>query len=53
MEQQTYYIETDKGATCLIIDEDDSLQEQWNLYKEDEAGEEFKNAKILNVERIN
>ena len=53
MDQQTYLIETDKGATYLIIDEGDSLQEQWNLYKEDEAGEEFKNAKILNVERIN
>lgn len=53
MEQQTYLFETDKGITYLVIDEGDSLQEQWNLYKEDEAGEEFKNAKILNVERIN
>lgn len=53
MDQQTYLIETDKGATYFIINEDEHLQEQWNLYKEDEAGEEFKNSKILNVERIN
>lgn len=45
MEQLTYLIETDKGTTYLVIDEGDDLQEQWNLYKEDEAGEEFKNAK--------
>lgn len=53
MKQQTYLIETDKGITYLIIDDGDDLHEQWNLYKNDEVGEEFKNAKILNVERIN
>lgn len=53
MEQRTYLIETDKGITYLVIDEGESLQQQWNLFKEDEVGEEFKNAKILNVERIN
>ena len=45
MDQQTYFIETDKGITYLIIDEGDDLHEQWNLYKNDEVGEEFKNAK--------
>ena len=53
MEQQTYLIETDKGMAYLVINDGDSLQEQWNLFKEDEVGEEFKNSKILNVERIN
>lgn len=63
MEQHTYMIETTAGIAYLVIDEDEDIVDdleldekiidQWELFKNDEAGEEFKDADLISYERIN
>jgi hypothetical protein len=46
-------IETTAGMTYLVINEDEDIIDQWELFKNDEAGEEFKDADLISYERIN
>lgn len=54
MAQQTYEIETTEGLDILVIEEGDNVEEVFELYKNDEAGEYLKkaNAKLLSYELI-
>lgn len=53
MEQHTYYIETTAGATYLVIWEDEDIEDVYARFQEDEAGQDFKDAKLISYERIN
>lgn len=52
-QQHTYLIETDYGMTYLVVDEGMSLEETFELYKNDEAGKWAKYAKITYAKKVN
>lgn len=51
--QHTYELETTEGLVYLVLEEGDDLEEQWELYKNDEAGEAVKDAELLSYRQIN
>lgn len=51
--QHTWMIETDKGIDYLVLDEEDDLETQFELYKNDEAGQSLKDAKLISATMIN
>ena len=52
--QHTFEIETSVGIDYLILEEGDDIEEIFELYKNDEAGEYLKNedAKLISYRRI-
>lgn len=52
-EQHTYELETTEGLVYLVLNPGDDLEEQWELYKNDEAGESVKNAELISYRKIN
>lgn len=55
MAQHTYEIETTEGLDILVIEDYENVEEVFERYKNDEAGEYLKkaNAKLLSYELIN
>lgn len=53
MTQHTYEIETTAGALYLVLEDGEDVEELFKLYKEDEAGEAFKDAELLSYAQIN
>jgi len=51
--QHTYEIETTEGIDYLVLDLGADIREQFELYKNDEAGEHFKDAELISWERVN
>lgn len=52
-EQYTWELVTTKGLDYLVLFGNEDVEEMFELYKNDEAGEHLKNAKLLSYERIN
>lgn len=54
MTQQTYEIETTEGIDYLVIEKGDNVEEVFERYKNDEAGEYLRkaDAKLLSYEII-
>jgi hypothetical protein len=52
-EQQTWELETTEGIVFMVLNDGDDIEEQFELYKNDEAGELIKNAKLIQYTRIN
>jgi hypothetical protein len=52
-EQYTWELETTKGLDYLVLYGDENVEEMFELYKNDEAGEHLKNAKLISYRRIN
>lgn len=52
-EQYTWELVTDKGLDYLVLLGDEDVEEMFDLYKNDEAGEHLKNAKLLSYKLIN
>ena len=53
--QHTYEIETTEGFDYLIKEDGDRLEDVFELYKNDEAGEYLKksNARLISYRKIN
>ena len=51
--QYTWELETTKGLDYLVLYGDENVEEMFELYKNDEAGEHLKNAKLISYRRIN
>jgi hypothetical protein len=52
-EQQTWELETTEGIVYMVLNDGEDIEEQFELYKDDEAGEPIKNAKLIQYTRIN
>lgn len=52
-EQQTWELETTEGLVYMVLNDGESIEEQFGLYKNDEAGEQIKNAELIQYTRIN
>jgi len=52
-EQQTWELETTDGIVYMVLNDGEDIEEQFELYKNDEAGELIKNAKLIQYTRIN
>ena len=52
-EQYTWELETTEGLDYLVLYGDENVEEMFELYKNDEAGEHLKNAKLISYRRIN
>ncbi len=54
MAQHTWEITTTEGIDYLVLEEEDDIEEMFELYKNDEAGEYLKetNAELLEYRRI-
>lgn len=52
-EQQTWELETTEGLVYMVLNDGEDIEEQFELYKNDEAGEPIKNAKLIQYTRIN
>lgn len=52
-EQQTWELETTEGIVFMVLNDGEDIEEQFELYKNDEAGELVKNAKLIQYTRIN
>lgn len=52
-EQQTWELETTDGVVYMVLNDGEDIEEQFELYKNDEAGELIKNAKLIQYTRIN
>ena len=52
-EQQTWELETTEGIVFMVLNDGEDIEEQFELYKNDEAGELVKNAKLIQCTRIN
>lgn len=54
MAQHTYEISTSEGIDYLVLEDDDNIEDVFELYKNDEAGEYLKkaNAKLLSWKKI-
>lgn len=53
MTQHTYEIETTAGICYLVLEDDEDVEELFELYKKDEAGEAFKDAELLSYAQVN
>lgn len=53
MTQHTYLINTTTGSTYLVTEEDEDIEEVYERFKNDEAGEAFKDADLISYEQIN
>lgn len=51
--QHTWMLETDKGIDYLVLWDDDDIETQFELYKNDEAGEHLKDATLISATMIN
>ena len=52
-EQQTWRLETTEGIVFMVLNDGEDIEEQFELYKNDEAGEPIKNAQLIQYTRIN
>ena len=52
MAQNTYLLETTEGMTYLVVDDKKSVEEEFELYKNDEVGEWAKDADLISYERV-
>lgn len=52
-EQQTWELETTEGLVYMVLNDGEDIEEQFELYKNDEAGEQIKNAELIQYTRIN
>jgi hypothetical protein len=52
-EQQTWELETTEGIVYMVLNDGEDIEEQFELYRDDEAGEPIKNAKLIQYTRIN
>lgn len=55
MAQHTWEILTTEGLDYLVLEDDDNIEDVFELYKNDEAGEYLKkaDAKLLKYRKIN